>query len=210
MSRPGQRSPNAVALVAQELPRLVRIGPAQLVDLLVRGELARQGLHLPVAHELGPALGIGVARAGQLAAEPAAHAGLLLDLPQSRLLEALAGVELALREGPVVVLRPVDQGDAAVAGHDAPGRPDLVGAHSSRTSAPPGTNSTRRTSQSAASARTASISGPVCCQGHQNSTAGPAPEIVAPTAPRSRPRSTSSIERGYRWRRRGWCTESRS
>jgi hypothetical protein len=55
---------------------------------------------------------------------------------------------------------------------------------------------TRRTSQSGAAARTASTTLPVCCQWHQNSTAGPAPEMVAPTAPSSSARSTSSIDRG--------------
>jgi hypothetical protein len=67
---------------------------------------------------------------------------------------------------------------------------------SSRTSAPPGAKVARRISQSGASALRRSTMLPVCCQWHQNRTVGPAPEIVAPTAPSSSARSTSSIERG--------------
>jgi hypothetical protein len=69
-------------------------------------------------------------------------------------------------------------------------------AQSSRTSAPPGENVTRRIWQSGASVFRRSTRPPVCCQWHQNNTVGPAPEIVAPTAPSCSACSTSSIERG--------------
>jgi hypothetical protein len=61
----------------------------------------------------------------ELLAQLAAQAGLLLDLAQRRLLEALAGIELALGQGPVVVLGPVDDQDQAVALDDPSGGEDL-------------------------------------------------------------------------------------
>ena len=42
----------------------------------------------------------------------------------------------------------------------------------------------------------AAVTLPVSCQKHQTSNAGPAPEIVAPIAPRSLAWASSSIERG--------------
>ena len=48
----------------------------------------------------------------------------------------------------------------------------------------------------AASGRSASNTWPVCSQWVQNRTVGPAPQIDAPTAPKSAARSTRSIERG--------------
>ena len=47
--------------------------------------------------------------------EPAGQAGLLPDLAQRRLFEALALLELALGEGPVLVHRAVDQRDLQLA-----------------------------------------------------------------------------------------------
>ena len=59
-----------------------------------------------------------------------------------------------------------------------------------------GSRLARLIEQSGAAAFRRSTRPPVCCQWHQNSTVGPAPEIVAPTAPSSSAWSTSSIERG--------------
>ena len=70
-----------------------------------------------------------VARRRELVAEPAAQPGLLLDLAQRGLLPALAGVELALGQRPVVVARAVHDRDLAPAGaaahDDAARRLDL-------------------------------------------------------------------------------------
>src|SRR3954469_7517717 len=101
-----------VEVVAEQLERLGRLQPAQLVDLVVRGELAALGLHPVVAHELGAVLAVVVARVAERVRDAAGQAGLLLDLAQRGLLEALALVELPLRQAPVVVARPVHDGDA--------------------------------------------------------------------------------------------------
>src|SRR5439155_17401123 len=94
--------------------------PPELVDLGARRELAGRRRHRPVADDLVAAAVVDVANLGELAVEAAAEAGLLLDLADRRLFERLALVELALREGPVVVLRAVDQGGLGTAVVGAP------------------------------------------------------------------------------------------
>src|SRR4051794_34090931 len=116
--------------IAQELERLGGRQPAQLVDLVVGHEVGVvHRLHQPVAHHLVASLSVLVARGLELPAEAAAHAGLLLDLAQRAVLPALACIELALRERPVVVARAVSDRDRdRVAGappHDTAGRLDL-------------------------------------------------------------------------------------
>ena len=230
----------AVALVGEPLLRLAGLQPSKLVDLVVGLERdLRLDLHRPVAHDLGAVLVVPVAGLAELRSQTAGQAGLLLDLPDRRFLERLARVELALGQGPVVVLGAVDQDHQAVLdGHPARGL-DLLAHRAGRlslllrrrpvvcartwggagcgcagwvttrcTSAPPGVNWTRRIWQSGASARRDSIRAPVCCQWAQNRTLGPAPEMLAPTAPKSPARSRSSIERGYSAARRGWWIRS--
>src|SRR6202012_3215885 len=103
--------------------RVGRGDPAQLVDLVVGREAVVRGhVHQPVADDLVPALAVGVAGGRELAAERAAQAGLLVDLAHRALLPALARVELALGQRPVVIARPVDQRDPPAAPHDAAGR----------------------------------------------------------------------------------------
>src|SRR5215218_1488485 len=116
--------------IAQELERVRGRQPTQLVDLVVGHEVGVvDGLHQPVAHHLVASLSILVARGLELLAEAAAHAGLLLDLAQRAVLPALALVELALGERPVVVARAVrDRDRDRVAGappQDTAGRLDL-------------------------------------------------------------------------------------
>src|SRR4029453_4816373 len=65
-----------------------------------------------------------ILRLGQLAAEAAAHSRLLLDLAKRRLLVRLSGVELALRQRPVVVARAVDEQHSPVTHHHSAGRTD--------------------------------------------------------------------------------------
>ena len=69
------------------------------------------GLHQPVAHDLGAALAVLVGRRLELGAEAAAQPDLLLDLAQRGVLPALALVELALGQRPVVVARAVHDHD---------------------------------------------------------------------------------------------------
>src|SRR5262249_32989026 len=72
------------------------------------------------------------------------------------------------------------------------------------TIAPVPVNGTRRTSaQSDTSPRSRAATAPVDSKSHHTSTLGPAPEIVAPSAPSSRERSISSHDFGYRCARRG-------
>src|SRR4029079_9248546 len=79
--------------------------PLEDVDLLVRREIALDGPHHPVAHELEPALAVVIADPREIAHQLAEYAGLLLDLPQRPRFEALPRLELALRQRPVVVAR---------------------------------------------------------------------------------------------------------
>src|SRR3954467_2214600 len=116
--------------IAQELERLGRRQPAQLVDLVVGYEVGVvHRLHQPVAHHLVASLSVLVARRLELFAEAAAHAGLLLDLAQRAVLPALTGIELALGERPVVIARAVRDRDrdrvARAPPHDTAGRLDL-------------------------------------------------------------------------------------
>src|SRR3954454_11248076 len=115
----------AVELVAEHVARVGDGEPAQLVDLVVRRELALLGAHLEVAHELRAVLVVRVGRVAHLAPQRATEPGLLPDLAQRRLLEVLALVELALREAPVVVLGAVHDRDLAVAQHEAARGEDL-------------------------------------------------------------------------------------
>src|SRR5262245_43309713 len=123
---PDQRS---VVLVDEPGGRLLGTHPAQLVDLVAGAELAAQRGHRPPADELRPSLAIAIARGNELLTQLAPQPGLLLDLAQGRALPRLAPIQLALRERPVVVARPVDHGDlraaGAVANDHAPGRPNL-------------------------------------------------------------------------------------
>ena len=127
-------------VVVEPRHRLARRQPDQLVDLVVGREGAVDDRHPPVADELRTALAIAVARRRQLLAELASQAGLLLDLAQRRGLERLARVELALRQRPVVVARPVDQRDLgsrpAVAQDDSPRRLDLPACRRTSTGGP--------------------------------------------------------------------------
>src|SRR5688572_7393979 len=107
-------------LVAQQAIGVGGRQPAHLVDLVRGGELAVERLHHPVADDLGAALVVAVAGRRELVAEPAAQPDLLLDLAQRGVLPALAGVELAFRERPVVVARAVDERDLDPAAAPAP------------------------------------------------------------------------------------------
>src|SRR5919199_2105443 len=124
----------AVAVVGQLARGLGRRHPAQLVDLVVDGELAVTGFHRPPADELLAVLVVAVGRLAQVRAEIAPKAGLLLDLAKRRLLEALSRVQLALRQRPVVVLRAVDERQlervAGAAPDDSAGRVHVGVGHS--------------------------------------------------------------------------------
>src|SRR4051812_10501439 len=120
-----------VARIRQRAGRPPRLDPLQRVDLVVGLEARAVAgrLHQPVAHDLEALLVVAVAGRRQLGAQDAAQAGLLLDLANRRRLPRLAAVELALRQRPVVVARPVHDEELepalAVAVDDAAGRPDL-------------------------------------------------------------------------------------
>jgi hypothetical protein len=119
-----------VELVGQPAPRLVDGEPGDLVDLGVRHVAADvtvpHGATDPVVHQLG-ADPDRVALAAQRHAEPDPDTGLLLDLAHRGRGRMLAAVELALGEGPVVVLRPVHQEHRSAGAQDhRPGRDDLL------------------------------------------------------------------------------------
>jgi diguanylate cyclase (GGDEF)-like protein len=70
-------------------------------------------------------------------------------------------------------------------------------AYSPATSAPAGSNGTRSTCAPLPTASASRLAtAPVASNAHQNSTDGPAPEIVAPSAPSSRARSASASDPG--------------
>src|SRR5215211_5881080 len=112
-----------VVRVAQQRGCSRDVDPAHLVHLVVRHErgTAVLRLHQPVADRLRAPLVVVVADRRQLLAEPAAQADLLLDLAQRGRLPCLARVELALRQRPVVVARPVHDDELdRTAGRAAP------------------------------------------------------------------------------------------
>src|SRR5436305_9533089 len=97
----GARDELAVRRIAEQSSRLLRGDPTQLVHLATRREPSvLKHRHQPPAHVLRTPADL-VPGGRQLVAELAAHAALLLDLPQRGLLPGLAGVELAFRQRPV-------------------------------------------------------------------------------------------------------------
>jgi predicted enzyme related to lactoylglutathione lyase len=120
----GRRNERPVVLVAEQLARLGRREPAQLVDLVVGDDVARLAVdvHAEPAHELVAALAVDVVRRLELGDDAPANSGLLLDLAQRTGLEALSAVELALRQRPVVVAGAVDHRDPPVGADDEPAR----------------------------------------------------------------------------------------
>ena len=108
-ARAGDAHQLGVVRIAQQRGRGRHVHPAHLVHLVVRLEsrVAVLRLHQPVADGLLAPLVVAVGHRRQLLAEPAAQPDLLLDLAQRGLLPRLARVELALRQRPVVVARPV-------------------------------------------------------------------------------------------------------
>src|SRR4051812_9448009 len=115
----------AVVVVRQTRQRVVEAQPAQLVDLVVGLELAVEHVHAPVAHGLGASLGVGVLHRAELLAQGTAIAGLLAHLANGGVLPALALVELALGQRPVVVLGTVDERHLPVAHENASRRAHL-------------------------------------------------------------------------------------
>jgi hypothetical protein len=118
--------------VGQDAGRRGDADPSHRIHLVTRRRVAGDRPHQPVADHLVPALAIDVGRRAQLLAERAAQPGLLLDLPQRRVLVRLAGVQLPLGQCPVVVAGPVDEqelgragvveaGDEPAGGLDGPG-----------------------------------------------------------------------------------------
>src|SRR5436190_19236456 len=73
-----------VEVVAELVAGFAQREPPQLVDLVVRREVAGLGAHLVVAHELGAVLVVRVRGVAELALDAAPEAGLLLDLAQRR------------------------------------------------------------------------------------------------------------------------------
>src|SRR5687767_2449722 len=103
--------------------RLLQVRPANVVDLIVRLEVSVQRAHEVVADDLR-AIEDEVARLTGRADDLAAETRLLRNLTQGAVLVGLAVLTLALRQAPVVVLRPVHEQDSAVAHDDAARRAD--------------------------------------------------------------------------------------
>ena len=94
--------------IRQQSGGLLQPNPPQLVNLKIRGERPPGRLHHPIGHGLGAPLAVDVLGVADEADEATRQPGLLLDFATGRLLEGLAGLELALGELPVLVHRPVD------------------------------------------------------------------------------------------------------
>ena len=77
--------------------------PADLVHLRVRLERTVPDGHRPVANALRPASPVPIPALAELGSEKAVEAGLLGHLAKRALLVRLAGLDLALRQGPVPV-----------------------------------------------------------------------------------------------------------
>ncbi len=104
--------------------------PADLIDFLVRLERAVANGHRPVADTLVAAPPVAIPAGAELGAEKTLEARLLGDLAEGALLVVLPGLDLALRQGPVLVTRPMDEEDLDLrsgAGADdrSARRPDL-------------------------------------------------------------------------------------
>src|SRR5664279_214414 len=99
-----------VVVVGEQSGGIPGADPADLVDLLVRGERgvgAADLLGHPVADLLVARRGV-IVHAAQRMAQAYLEPGFLGDLSDRCLLQALAGIGLAFGEGPVVVGRTVD------------------------------------------------------------------------------------------------------
>lgn len=81
--------------------------PANLVDLVVRSELAAHRLHRPVTNQTGAALPVGVMHLGKFLSRCAPKACLLTNLAQRALERGLAPAPPALRKRPVLAMRSV-------------------------------------------------------------------------------------------------------
>ena len=103
-----------VAVAGQDRGRTVERQPAEVVDLVVRGERAGVGPHRPPVDDLqplDPGHALDVARLAQRAADADPVTRFLQDLPHGALDLRLARRQLALGQAPVVVARPMDDGD---------------------------------------------------------------------------------------------------
>src|SRR6266498_1020745 len=120
----------AISLVGEDGSRLIDRDPRELVDLLGRAEAPAAGSHRPVRDHLVPASPVPISRTAYEPLQPAAQPGLLLHFTECAYVLFLSGHQFALGEGPVVVRRPVNEGDldAAVttAPHDPPCGPDQL------------------------------------------------------------------------------------
>src|SRR6266511_3835398 len=118
----------AISLVGEDGSRLIDRDPRELVDLLGRAEAPAAGSHRPVRDHLVPASPVPISRTAYEPLQPAAQPGLLLHFTECAFVLFLAGHQFALGEGPVVVRRPVNEGDLdhilALAPHDPPSGPD--------------------------------------------------------------------------------------
>src|SRR5581483_1420925 len=179
-----------VALVRREGRRLGEGHPAHLVDLVLRHGLTAR-LHPVVPHLFGTAALIGVVGAPHLGAGVAAEPGLLLDLAPRALLPRLARIELALGQRPVVVARPVDEQDVAVADDDAARGANLR--HTSSSSASPcpppeqiAASPSPPPSRRSSCTRVPTIRPPEAPTGWPSATAPPFTFTRSSSAPRSR------------------------
>src|SRR6266542_216748 len=129
---PDPAEQGAISLVGEERGRVVYRHPGKLVDLLGRAEAPSAGPHRPVRDHLVAAPPVPIARTAYEPLQPAAQPGLLRHFTECAFVLFLSGHQFALGEGPVVVRRPVNEGDLnhtlALAPHDPPSTLDeLVG-----------------------------------------------------------------------------------
>src|SRR5439155_19922331 len=92
-----------VALVGEALHGITNGQPRHAVDLAARPEPPADDLHHPVARELVAAAPVDVRGAAHRPPQLASKARLFLDLAERALLGRFVGIDLALREGPVVI-----------------------------------------------------------------------------------------------------------
>src|SRR5690242_2446386 len=104
-----------IAAVRQSFDRVVHREPQQLVHLDAWPEAPAPHLHDPVARDLVAASPIDVRGASERPSELAAQSRLFAHLAQGAVLGRFVRLDLSLGKGPVVVLRPVDDGDLGLA-----------------------------------------------------------------------------------------------
>jgi hypothetical protein len=99
---------NEFSVVGEQLTHETERCPTDLVDFVVGPELAVHALHHPVADTAISSVAVTVTHLGKFLLGSASQPGLFSNLPQRALERRFATASSALRQRPVLSIRPVD------------------------------------------------------------------------------------------------------